>query len=178
MKLRKMLTALLLAAGVVFVAGWKQADSPSEVVKKFFAAMVKFDFATAAKLSCGEQSAGMAALAEDQNKFIGSMKASAKNGNEKAKILVKVYEKGGFVAVLEYLAEQGDKRAKQQVDRIKKFKLDTKGETIDGDFAEIDVVISGGPGGKSVPDKAYAKKVNGEWKVIKEEEYKRERSVR
>ena len=65
MKFRMLLSALLLAAGLVFVTGCgkkadpkaeakKKADTPTEVVSKFIAAVKQCDFDTAAKLCDGK----------------------------------------------------------------------------------------------------------------------------
>ena len=79
---------------------------------------------------------------------------------------------------LKAAAYAGNEQAKKFLDSFKNCNVEVKGKTIDGDFAVVDVVVSGNPKGKNGPDKVYLKKVDGEWKVIKEEEYKRERSYR
>ena len=278
MKFRKLLTALLLAAGVVFVAGWQQADSPSEVLKKIIAAQKELDYDTVAKLSHGEDKKGYKNLAEQ----INALKAAAKNGDKdaqerldgaKAKLRnwnvdVKAEEIDGDLAVVycvsagdgpsyeffekvdgewknisdedytkavlaKYAAPKGlspsevvrrmvdamktmnpyaaanwscgkeredtlkvaleivktkaaayggDEEAKKTLDELKagveSWNVKVAGETIDGDYAVVDVVVSGSPDGKNGPDKVYLKKVDGEWKMMDDDEYKRERSAR
>ena len=128
--------------------------SPSEIVRKWaeaIEAMKTLNFYAAANLSQGKDKEKTLKLALD----IIKMKAGAYAGDEKAK-----------------------KALDELKDKYKKLNVEVKGETVDGDYAVVDVVISGSPDGKNGPDKFYFKKVDGEWKKIKEEEYKRERSYR
>ena len=178
MKFRKLLTALLLAAGVVFVAGWKQIDSPSEVVKKFFAAGKKMDFDTIAKLSYGKRKKEARAHAANMKEMIRGLEQAARHGNEDAKKLLKRYKQGGYIALLEAGAENGDAEAKKMSDGLKSWNMEIKGETIDGDYAVVEGIVSGGPDGEGRQKKFYLKKVGGEWKMIDDDEYERERSAR
>ena len=54
MKFRKLLSALLLTTGVLFVAGFTPAESPAAVARKCFNALANCDFDTAAKLCDGQ----------------------------------------------------------------------------------------------------------------------------
>ena len=86
----------------------------------------------------------------------------------------------GFLGIInaKAAAYAGNEQVKKKLDGFKSCNVEVKGETIDGDLAVVDVVVSGSPKGKNGPDKVYLKKVDGEWKIIKEEEYKREKSYR
>ena len=57
MKFRKLLSALLLSAGVLFVAGFTPADSPTEVAQKFIGALRNSDFAAVAQFCEGKMKA-------------------------------------------------------------------------------------------------------------------------
>ena len=54
MKFRKLLSALLFAAGVLFAADFAQAASPTEAVKKCFSTLASGDFVTAAEFCHGK----------------------------------------------------------------------------------------------------------------------------
>ena len=158
MKFRMLLSALLLAAGVLFFAGCdkkaetkaesktdKNADTPTEVVNKYAAAMRKMDFAAAARLCYGRQKEEI----EDIGKQIANIKAAADNGNENARRLYEQRAKPGFA----------------------KFKIEIKSEKIEGDFAILDFVMHN-PDDTVKEEKGYLKKINGEWKLISEKDYK------
>ena len=137
MKFRMMLSALLLAAGLVFVTGCKK--SPSEVAKKSLEAMKKQDFDTIIALSDGKQQ-------EEAKKFAEEFKQMKEE------------------------ADKGDANAKQALELYQKMTYEIKGEKIEGDFAEVEVAMT--MGGMTQTEKMHFKKVNGEWKVIADKDYK------
>ena len=153
MKFRMMLSALLLAAGLVFVTGCgkkaeakkaeAKAETPTEVAKKALDALKKQDFDTIIALSDGKAQEGVKKVAE---KF-KQMKEEADKGNAKAK---------------------------QQLEMIQKMyagmTYEIKGEKIKGDFAEVEVAMT--MDGKTETEKMHFKKVNGQWKAIDDDDYK------
>ena len=153
MKFRMLLSALLLAAGLVFVAGCgnkteakteKKADTPTDVAKKIAAAKSKLDFAAIVTMCDGE---------------------AKKNAEEGAK------ELEGVKAA----AAKGDATAKQQLEMLgamfAKTKCEVKSEKIEGDYAVLDTVVTDEEG-KAKEDKWHFKKVGGEWKHIDKKDYK------
>ena len=132
MKFRKLLSALLFAAGVLFVAGFTPAESPTEVAKKYLEALKKCDFRTAAELC------------------YGSMKKDIEGGEK------------------QYKAAAPEQR-KQMREFLVSFSngVELKEEKIEGDFAVIECVQNGESG------TVYFKKVDGEWKLINYDEYKK-----
>ena len=154
MKFRALLSALLLAAGLVCVADAKETKpaSPSEVLKKFIVAMREQDFAAMANLSYGERQAESQRVAET----LKLLKQAADSGDEKAKKeLALINQMLNDVKV-----------------GLEKVKIDIKLEKIDGDLAEVDAVVSGTSDKKVVVRQSYFKKVNGEWKIITPADYK------
>ena len=187
MKLRKWLTALLLAAGLLCVFGCggkksggksddKKAGSPSAVVREFTAAIKKADFDTVAKLCHGELKENMEEYAEAQEKVITSLEKAAQDGNEKAEKLLEKCEQYGYIEILKAGAEDGVEECQKALKVVRNFDVEIKGETIDGDLAVVDVVVSGTPDGEDGPDKVYLKKVGGEWKIISDDDYAREKA--
>ena len=155
MKFRMMLSALLLAAGLVFVIGWseksesgggkseKKVDTPTEVAKKAFDAMKKHDFDTLIAISDGK-------------------------AQEEAKKAAKYFKQ------MKEMADKGDAQAKQMLEIMQKvyaeMTYEVKGEKIEGDFAEVEVAMT--MGGETKTEKMHFKKVNGQWKGIADEDYK------
>ena len=139
-----MLSALLLAAGLVFVTGCgkkaeAKADTPTEVAKKALDAMKKQDFDTLIALSDGKAQEG------------------AKQGAEQFKQMKEE-------------ADKGNAEAKQALESLQKMTYEIKGEKIEGDFAEVEVAVT--MDGKTKTEKMHFKKVNGQWKAIADEDYK------
>ena len=62
MKFRKLLSALLFTTGVLFVAGFTRAASPTEVAEKCFKALANCDFVTAAELCHGKLKIDLATI--------------------------------------------------------------------------------------------------------------------
>ena len=153
MKFRMMLSALLLAVGLVFVTGCgkkadakkaeAKAETPTEVAKKALEAMNKMDFDTFVALSDGKQ-------------------------QEEAKKMAEEFKQ------IKERADKGDAQAKRQLESIQTASagvtFEIKGEKIEGDFAEVEFTII--PDGKGKIEKMYFKKVNGQWKAIANEDYK------
>ena len=115
MKFRMLLSALLLAAGLVFVAGCdkkaetkaeKKADTPTEVENKYAAAFKSGDFATAASLCHGKQ-----------KEFVEAMGKGYANASEKEK--------------------------QQFKEQMAGFSFSVKKEEIDGDYAKLTVDVNG-----------------------------------
>ena len=154
MKFRMMLSALLLAAGLVFVntgcgkkaekTAEKKAATPTDVAKKFSDCLKKMDFDAAAAFCDGK------------------MQEDVKNG---AKQFAEMKEK----------AAKGDEQAKQVLAEVEKnsnaMKIEFKGEKIEGDYAVVETVTTN-PDGKTNEETTYLKKVNGEWKLITKADYK------
>jgi hypothetical protein len=153
MKVRILLSALLLAAGLAFVSGCGRkceaktaeqvrTDTPTEVAQKAIAALKQQDFAAIAELAYG------------------------KAQEELMQHAVKFSE-------LKQAAESGDKAKKIQLAQVQKMferiSIEIKGENIDGEYAVIEVVRV--LDGRTSVDKMYLKNVNGEWKLVAEEEY-------
>ena len=157
MKFRTLCFMVLLAAGIVFVAGCgkeasapadkkesaAKANTPIEVARSFYEALKKEDTASAISLSDGELKEIIKKAAE----YSAQIKKAAADGDETAK---------------EKLAERD--KAFRETQAV------FKGEKIDGDLATVDVVMI--RNGKSEVDKVFFKKVNGEWKVISENDYR------
>ena len=142
MKFRMLLSALLLAVGLVSVARGEEAkrsDTPTEVLIKFNKGINELDFASIARLCDGT----MKTEIEKTAKQFAELKAAV---------------------------DRGDAKAKQAYERLKdyfaKFKVEVKSEKIEGDFAVLDAVMSNPA--KSRAEKVHLKKVNGEWKLIDE----------
>ena len=153
MKLHKMLAALLMVAVAAFaaVAGEKKTDSPSEVIRKYAEAIRNVDYAALAALSSGESRMKMQTIADK-------------------------------LAAIEKAAQRGDANAVKMLERIKiqliqakvalkDLKMVCTGEKIEGDFAEVYVVISGDPNGRNGTGTLHLKKVDGEWKYITPMDY-------
>lgn len=146
MKFRILLSALLLAAGLVSVVRGeevKRPDTPTEVVKKFQKGINELDFAAVVRLCDGK----MKNDAEELFKQIAELKATADQGNSEAK---QAYEQGKALCA--------------------KMKIEVKSEKIEGDFAVLDTVMS--DPNTSSKEKFYLKKVDGEWKIIDKEDYR------
>jgi len=158
MKFRALLSALLLAAGLVCVtyAGETKPASPSEVLKKFVAAMREQDFTAMANLSYGQRRAESLRVVDAMKQ----LKAAADSGDEKSK---------NELALLNQMLN--DVKVGMQ-----KVKVDIKLEKIEGDLAEVDAAVSGTSDNKVVARQCYFKKVNGEWKVINAADYKAEKA--
>ena len=161
MKFRALLSALLLAAGLVFVAEGNEpsappVDSPSEVLKKSFVALQKQDFLVMADLSYGEQRAEALRLVEELKR----LKEAAASGDEKAKNELA-------------LAQQMLNDVKAGLEKVK---IEIKEEKIEGDLAEVDAAVSGTSDKKVEVKKAYLKKINGKWKVITLKDYEAEKA--
>ena len=158
MKFRALLSALLLAAGIVCVAGGaepKPADSPSEVLKKSFAALQKQDFLVLADLSYGEQRAEALRMVEELRR----LKKAADSGDEKAK---------NELALVQQMLN--DVKI-----GLEKVKMEIKAEKIEGDLAEVDAAVSGTSDKKVVIRKSYCRRINGKWRIISPAEYKAEK---
>ena len=140
MKFRMLLSALLLAVGMVSVA--KGADTPTEVVKKAFAATKALDYATACKYYDGEMKKNMEIGAQR----FAAMKAKADSGDENMK-----------------------KALEMMKAMMASYEIEVKSEKIDGDFAELVTVVT--MNGTPRENKGYLRKVNGEWKMISPADY-------
>ena len=153
MNVRMLLSALLLAAGLTFVAGCGRkaeektaeavhVDTPTEVAQKAIAALKQQDFAAIAELAYGKAQEDL-------------MKHAAK------------------FAELKQAAESGNKAKKLQLAQVQKMferiSIEIKSENIDGEYAVVEVerVLDG----RTSVDKMYLKNVNGEWKLVAEEEF-------
>ena len=127
MKLRMMLSALLLAAGVMCVFGCgkktdaskggdkseKKAGTPTEVVVKWVKAMKTMDWETIAKLSSGKMKDDANVQAAELKAAIKNFEAAAKNGNKEAKDLLREYDRGGWIALLKKGAANGDAKPRE-----------------------------------------------------------------
>ena len=161
MKFRALLSALLLVAGLVFVAAGSEpaaqpTDSPSEVLKKSFAALQKQDFLAMADLSYGEQRTECLRVVEELNR----LKKAAESGDEKAKNEL-------------VLAQQMLNDVKVGMSKVK---VEIKEEKIEGDLAEVDAAVSGTSDKKVEVKKAYLKKINGKWKIISLKDFEAEKA--
>ena len=100
------------------------------------------------------------------------------HGKKKAKVMKAAL---GFISA-KSAAYGGNEKAKKKLDELKagveSLNVKVTGETNDGDYAVVDIVVSGSPDGKNGPEKTYLKKVDGEWKIMDAEEYKREKANR
>lgn len=154
--------AFLFAAGIVFITGCgegtsaaadnkgsaavdRKANTPIETARRFVEALWKAEPDTAAAISLSD----------------GEMKKIMKREGEK-------------VAQIKKTAANGDKKAKAALAEWNKAVRETqfvfKGEKIDGELATVDLVVIRNK--KSHVEKAFFKKVNGEWKVVSENDYR------
>jgi len=159
MKFRALLSALLLAVGLAFVADGgesRQADSPSVVLKKFLVLMQKQDFIAMAELSYGERRTEALQVVET----IKQLKQAAESGDEKAK---------KELALLQQVLDDAK-------GGLEKMKVEIKSEKIEGDLAEVDAVVSGTSDKKVVLRQSYFKRVNSGWKIISPNDYKAEKA--
>lgn len=149
MKFRMLLTVLLGAAGLTLAAGEKKSESPSEVFIKAVEASRNLDYGTLANLSCG---------------------------GEKAKF----QQHAEIFALAKKRAAEGDEKAKRHLDKIsasfKNWQVEITGEKIYGDFAVVYYVCSGPPYDQGDYGMARFKKVGGEWKLVADSEYLKERA--
>ena len=86
-------------------------------------------------------------------------------------------------ATLSYAAKKGNTRAqkylKELMEELRPLKFEIRGETIDGDLAVVDVVLNGGPyEAKNASEPQYLKKIGGEWRIIGEATYDKEKAAR
>ena len=154
MKLRKLLSALLLAAGVVFVAGRQEAggaDTPSEVLLKVHRAIRNLDFDTCAKLTYGQANVDVRKM----EKFVAGMTEAARNGDENAEM-----------------------KLNELKTSLRKWRIEITDEKIDGDLAVVDIVDVNALSGKDGPSKQQFRKIDGEWKLIDTEDYRKELAAR
>ena len=157
MKFRMLLSALLLAAGILCVAGCgkkveakaeakdaEKLNSPTAVMKKLCAALNKMDFAAAAKLCDGKAKNDIEGMAKE----VEQLKAAAAKGDEKSK-----------------------KMFAQIKDGFAKMKIEVKSEKIEGEFAILESVMTRFDG-ETREEKIYLKKIGGDWKLIDDKDYK------
>lgn len=159
MKFRTLLSALLLATGIAFVAvgaETKPADSPSQVLKQYFAAWAELDFSKIALLSDGEPRKEALRMIGELNR----LKQAAQSGDEKAKTELALTQQ-----VLDDIKAG-----------MKKVKIEIKSEKIEGDLAVVEAVESGTTDGKAAVQKCYFKKVGGNWKMIHQKDYDAEKA--
>ena len=149
MKFRMLLTLLLCSAGLALAAGEKKSESPSEAFMKVVEASRNLDYGALANLSCGEEKAKMQKYAE-------------------------------IFALAKKRAADGDKGMQLKLDKIsasfKNWQVEIAGEKIDGNFAAVYYVSNGTPYEKGDCGMARFKKVGGEWKLVAESEYMKERA--
>jgi PBP1b-binding outer membrane lipoprotein LpoB len=145
MKFRMILSALLLAAGIVFVGGCSKSPSPSDVAKKFCEAMKKNDFATAAKYCDGQQKEAI----ERMGKHLTEMKEIVAKGSNES-------NKDEIASLKEEIASMEKSNSE--------MKYEIKGEKIEGDAATVTIAFTYA-NGKTEEEKVHCKKVNGEWKL-------------
>ena len=149
MKFRMLLTLLLGAAGLALAAGEKKGESPSEAFMKVFEASRNLDYGALADLSCGE--------AKEKMQKYASVYAHAKK-----------------------LAADGDEKMQRILDKtsagFQNWQVEIAGEKIDVDFAAVYYVSSGTPYDRGDYGMARFKKVGGEWKIVADSEYLKERA--
>ena len=149
MKFRMFLTLLLCSVGFVLAAGEKKSESPSETFMKVVEASRNLDYDTLVNLSCGEAK--------------GKMQKSAS-----------VY------MLAKKLAADGGGKMQRKLDKIsaafKNWQVEFAGEKIDGNFASVYYVSSGTPYDQGDYGMARFKKVGGEWKLVADSEYMKERA--
>ena len=158
MKFRMLLSALLLAAGLVCVTGCgkkaaakagdkaaAKSETPTAVVNKANELMKQLNFAEVVPLCDGQMKTDM----ERAAKQFAELKAKADKGDATAKQIIAM-----------------------QKEAFEKRKFEVKSEKIDGDFAELITNVTDGDG-KTQEVKGHLKKVNGEWKLISDSDYKK-----
>ena len=148
MKFRMLLILLLGAVGLTLAAGEKQGESPSEVQKKAIEATRNLDYGALVKLSHGAQQ--------------------------------ETFQQYALVfAQFEKLADS-DEKVRRKLDSIsaalKNWQVELTGEKIDGDLAAVYYVSSGFPYAKGDYGMATLKNIGGEWKLITDSEYLKERA--
>ena len=130
----------------------RKAAGPSEVVKKCVAAIKKLDFDTAVRMTHGEMAGEIRTIAEN----FAKLKAAADNGEQEAAKQLESLKNG-----------------------LKNWKIEITGEKIDGDLAIVDIMISGSMDkADDGPDRQYFKRIDGEWKMISENDYKQSLAAR
>ena len=140
MKIRTLLSACLLAVGLLFTVGAngaeKQPDTPTAVAKQFINSLLKLDMDACAAVSHGKLKDEVTEL----GKSLKPIREAAAKGDENS------------VLVLNTMLEEAAKT-----------KYEIKNEKIDGNAAEVEVVST--EGGKTKTEKMLLEKVDGKWKV-------------
>ena len=132
--------------------GKTAGDTPSQVVAKLGEAIGNYDFDAMVGL------------------YYGTEKIQVLNAADR-------------FATLSYAAKKGNTRAqkylKELMEELRPLKFEIRGETIDGDLAVVDVVLNGGPyEAKNASEPQYLKKIGGEWRIIGEATYDKEKAAR
>lgn len=140
MKIRKLLSACLLAAGLLFTVvsngAEKQPETPSAAAKQFIAAMLKLDMKACVELSHGR----MKNDAAEMGKTLTPLREAAAKGDEDSVLLLKT-----------------------MLDEAARTKYEIKGEKISGNTAEVEFVSTSA--GKTKTEKVLLEKIDGKWKV-------------
>ena len=140
MKLRMLLSACLLAAGLLFTAGWKEGEkypeTPTATAKSFLDSLLKLDMQACVALSHGR----MKDDAAEMGKTLTPLKEAAAKGDEDSALMFKTMQ-----------------------DEAAKIKYEIKGEKIEGNTAVVEVVSTSE--GKSKTEKVQLEKIDGKWKV-------------
>ena len=140
MKIRMLLSACLLAAGLLFTAGWKEGEkypeTPSATAKLFLDSLLKLDMEPCVALSCGK----MKEDAAEMGKTLIPLKEAAAKGDADSTLMYKT-----------------------MLNEAAKIKYEIKSEKIDGDTAEV--VVDSASEGKTKTEKVQLEKIDGKWKV-------------
>ena len=168
MKFVKVFAVLMsLAASIAVVAGEKQTDSPSEVIRKRTEATKNVDYAALAALSCGSSKVKMQMAADK----LAAIEKAARSGDANAVRISEHIQRRLTQVKAALMLACIQKQLTQARIALKDLKIECTGEKIEGDFAEVHVTISGDPTGHNGTGILHLKKVDGEWKYITPMDY-------
>ena len=140
MKIRTLLSACLLAAGLLFTVGAngaeKQPDTPTAVAKQFLNSLLKLDMDACVALSHGKMKDDAAEI----GKTVKPLREAAAKGDENSVLMLNT-----------------------MLEEAAKIKYEIKGEKIDGNAAVVEVVSTSE--GKTKTEKMLLEKIDGKWKV-------------
>ena len=140
MKIRNLLSACLLAAGLLFTAclngAEKYPETPTATAKQFLDSLLKLDMEACVAVSHGKMKDDAAAMGKE----LTPLKEAAAKGEEDSALLYKT-----------------------MLDEAAKIKYEIKSEKIDGNTAVV--VVDSTSEGKTKTEKVQLEKIDGKWKV-------------